>query len=139
MLFASSKCSVGQSVQQRTRAAHSLRRTEVLSSLIRPSRVTIKFELFMPRGTIPCARASAAAICGRYRIAVRQSNPGTFHVRMFPNSLDELGSDGFSNLDLKILRNFDILSEKRLRAQAGPPAVKPNSFLTCGGPRCRQP
>ena len=36
---------------------------------------------------------------------------------MFPNSLSELRSDGISNVDLKILRNFDILQEKRLRAQ----------------------
>ena len=44
------------------------------------------------------------------------SRPGTFHVRIFPNSLDSLRADGITNLDLKILRNFNLVRE-RLRAQ----------------------
>jgi hypothetical protein len=45
------------------------------------------------------------------------NQPGTFHVRVFPNSLSSLRADGITNLDLRILRNFNLLRERRLRAQ----------------------
>jgi len=43
--------------------------------------------------------------------------PGTFHVSAFPNSLGSLRADGIHNLDLRILRSFNLLRERRLRAQ----------------------
>jgi hypothetical protein len=45
------------------------------------------------------------------------SQPGTYHVRVFPSNFDELRSDGIDNLDLKILRRFNILPEGRLKVQ----------------------
>jgi hypothetical protein len=45
------------------------------------------------------------------------NRPGTYHVRVFPYGFDSLRADGINNLDLKILRSFDLLSERRLRAQ----------------------
>ncbi len=43
--------------------------------------------------------------------------PGTFHVRVFPDSLGSLRADGIDNLDLRILRNFAIVKDNRLKAQ----------------------
>jgi hypothetical protein len=43
--------------------------------------------------------------------------PGTYHVRVFPNTFSGLRSDGIDNLDLKILRRFGILAEDRLKLQ----------------------
>ena len=43
--------------------------------------------------------------------------PGTYHVRVFPGRIGSLRADGINNLDLRILRNFNILPENRLRAQ----------------------
>jgi hypothetical protein len=43
--------------------------------------------------------------------------PGTYHVRVFPQSLGSARSDGINNLDLRILRNFKLLRENRLKAQ----------------------
>lgn len=45
------------------------------------------------------------------------SQPGTYHVRVFPNTVRGLRSDGIDNLDLKILRRFNILPEGRLKVQ----------------------
>jgi len=43
--------------------------------------------------------------------------PGTYHVRVFPGCLGSLRADGIDNLDLRILRNFRVLPENRLRVQ----------------------
>ncbi len=43
--------------------------------------------------------------------------PGTYHVRVFPDRLDSLRSDGIKNLDLKFLRSFNVAGDGRLRAQ----------------------
>jgi len=38
-------------------------------------------------------------------------------VRVFPDSLDSLRADGIHNVDLRILRSFNLLREGRLKAQ----------------------
>ncbi len=43
--------------------------------------------------------------------------PGTFHVRVFPDRIGTLRADGITNLDLRILRNFSLLRQERLKAQ----------------------
>ena len=43
--------------------------------------------------------------------------PGTFHERVFPGRIGSLRADGINNLDLRILRNFNVLPEGRLKAQ----------------------
>lgn len=43
--------------------------------------------------------------------------PGTFHTRVFPERIGSLRADGINNLDLRILRNFGLLREDRLKAQ----------------------
>lgn len=45
------------------------------------------------------------------------AQPGTYHVRVFPNRFQGLRSSGIDNLDLKILRRFSLLSDERLRVQ----------------------
>jgi hypothetical protein len=45
------------------------------------------------------------------------SQPGTYHVRVFPSRFQELRSDGINNLDLKILRRFNVLPGERLKVQ----------------------
>ena len=42
---------------------------------------------------------------------------GTYHVRVFPNRVGSLRADGINNLDLRILRNFRVLPENRMRVQ----------------------
>jgi hypothetical protein len=44
------------------------------------------------------------------------ARPGTFHVRVFPYAFDSLRADGIENLDVKILRSFELIREQRLRA-----------------------
>ncbi len=43
--------------------------------------------------------------------------PGNFHVRVFPGRIRSLRADGINNLDLRILRNFNLVPENRLKAQ----------------------
>lgn len=43
--------------------------------------------------------------------------PGAFHVRVFPDRIGALRADGITNLDLRILRNFSLLRNERLKAQ----------------------
>jgi hypothetical protein len=43
------------------------------------------------------------------------AQPGSYHVRVFPQRLDSMRSDGISNIDLKIERMFDIKPERGMR------------------------
>jgi hypothetical protein len=45
------------------------------------------------------------------------SQPGTYHVRVFPNRFQALRSDGIDNLDLKILRRFSLGGDGRFKIQ----------------------
>jgi hypothetical protein len=43
--------------------------------------------------------------------------PGNFHVRVFPDRIGSLRADGIKNLDLRILRAFNLLRDNRLKMQ----------------------
>ena len=45
------------------------------------------------------------------------AQPGSYHVRVFPDRLDYLRSDGIKNLDLKIERMFPIVPERGINAR----------------------
>jgi hypothetical protein len=62
------------------------------------------------------------------------AQPGTYHVRVFPSRFRELRGDGIENLDVKILRRFNILPEGRLKAQFSVDALNAINHTNFSGP-----
>lgn len=50
-------------------------------------------------------------------VVFRAHEPGPAGVRVFPDRIGALRADGITNLDLRILRNFSLMRQERLKAQ----------------------
>ena len=62
------------------------------------------------------------------------SQPGSYHVRMFPVRLNSLRSDGIRNWDVKIERLFPIKPEQGIQARFSVDLLNATNRTNFGGP-----
>jgi hypothetical protein len=62
------------------------------------------------------------------------AQPGSYHVRMFPITLDALRADGIKNLDFKIERMFPIRPEEGVRARFSVDLLNATNHTNFSGP-----
>jgi hypothetical protein len=80
-------------------------------------------------------RGSAAPSSGFVGFEGRSAaQPGSYHVRVFPQRLDSLRADGILNLDLKVERIFPIKPERGINARFSVDALNATNHTNFSGP-----
>lgn len=62
------------------------------------------------------------------------AQPGSYHVRVFPNRLNSLRSDGIFNIDAKVERIFPIKPERGINARFGVDLLNATNHTNFSGP-----